>query len=119
MRAAIGGLVAAPSLWLLWGAVGVAAVLVVALAVRLLERREAPLPAPVVVATATGVAPPVASLVAPLPPETAPSASSAPATPSAPPLPSAPVRRTVRAHEGSGSARVPVDDVGDPFAEKR
>ena len=117
-RTAVGGLGAAPSLWILWGAVGVAATLVVTLAVRLFLHREAPAVQPAVVATA---APPVSgSTVAPipaLPPETTPT-SNAVATSSAPPAASAPARRVVHVREGA-APRAPIEDVGDPFAQKR
>jgi tRNA A-37 threonylcarbamoyl transferase component Bud32 len=117
-RAAIHGLAAAPSLWLLWGAVGVAALLVGVLALRLFWHREAAPAMPVVAAQATAAAPPVASIAAPLPAETA-SGGGAAVTPSGGPPVSPPVHRTVHVREGSGGPRVPIDDVGDPFAEKR
>jgi eukaryotic-like serine/threonine-protein kinase len=120
--AEIPGLAAARSLWLLWGAVGVAAVLVVALALRLFSRREASPAAPEVVATAAATSPPVAPVVPPPPPETGSIASAAVAPSEAPPVPP-PSRRTVRSHDGpagQGAAlRAPIDDVGDPFAGKR
>jgi hypothetical protein len=121
-RAAIPGISAPPSLWMLWGAVAVAAALVGILALRLVLRRDSPqVP---VVAIATTVPPrPVASIAEPLPPEAPSVAASAvapaAAPPSAAPTPAPSAHRTVHVREGSAGPRVPIDDVGDPFAEKR
>jgi len=113
---------AAPSLWLLWGAVGLAATLVATLAMRLFSHREAPAAPPAVVAAAAPTASGSAS-VAPmsaLPSETTTTPpSNAVAASSAPPGGSAPARRIVHLREGAAAPRAPIDDVGDPFAQKR
>jgi serine/threonine protein kinase len=119
-RASIPGLAGAHSLWLLWGAVGVAAVLVAVLALRLFLRREAPVAAPDGAPSAMVAAPPAAPSVQPAPPqETAPPAPAAAPSGALPAPAPTPARRTVHPREGAGAPRTPIDDVGDPFAEKR
>jgi serine/threonine-protein kinase len=119
-RAAVHGLGAAASLWFLWGAVGVAATLVAALAMRLFSHREAPAAQPAVVVTAAPAASGAASVapVASVPSETNPASSAVAASPAVSAAP-APARRVVRVREGAAAPHAPIDDVGDPFAQKR
>jgi len=107
---------AAASLWLLWGAVGLAAVLVAILAVRLFLRREAPA-SPLAVATPVAASAPAAAPIPTFP--SPPPAASASSAPSAAPVAAPPVRRSVHSHDGPAAPRLPIDDVGDPFAAKR
>jgi eukaryotic-like serine/threonine-protein kinase len=116
-RAAVHGLGAASSMWLLWGAVGVAATLVATLAVRMSSHREVPAVQPAAVATAAPTASGSASAapMSALPSETSPPSIAGAASSVAP----APARRVVHVRGGAAAPRAPIDDVGDPFAQKR
>jgi serine/threonine-protein kinase len=117
-RAVVRGLGAGPPLTLLWGAVGLAAALVAVLAIRLFLRRE-PLPSPPAVVTSATVTTAPPAPLAPVPVEIAPAPSAA-AVPSPGPASPPSARHTVHVREGSGAPpRGPLDDVGDPFAQKR